>query len=58
MNYQILGGSAFSYLEATLAPGEGLISEPGAMASMDSNINMKSRLSGKLTPEFAPKIFR
>ncbi len=46
MNYEIKGGSSFSYLEAELAPQEEIITESGAMASMGCGIDLKSRMNG------------
>jgi uncharacterized protein (TIGR00266 family) len=40
------GGVAFRYLQVTLAPGESLVTEAGAMASMAPNVALHSRLSG------------
>lgn len=46
MNVEIEGGNSFSYLKVELDPKEALISEPGAMSSMDYGIDLKSRLNG------------
>lgn len=46
MKYEIKGGSSFSYIEVQLNPGEGLLTESGAMASMDSGLGLRSKMNG------------
>ncbi|MDD0851835.1 TIGR00266 family protein [Halobacteriovorax sp. GB3] len=46
MNVQKEGGSSFSFLRIKLAKGEKLTTESGAMASMDKDIELRSRLNG------------
>ena len=46
MKYEIKGGRSFSYIEAQLNPKESLITESGAMASMDTGLNLRSRMNG------------
>lgn len=48
MKTQILGSSAFSYIEVELDPGESIIAEPDAMSSMDADLDMNTRLNGNL----------
>jgi len=40
------GGVAFRYLQVTLAPGESIVTEAGAMASMAPEVALDSRFSG------------
>ncbi|SMF41035.1 TIGR00266 family protein [Pseudobacteriovorax antillogorgiicola] len=42
----IKGGHGFSYIEAPLPPGGEVITESGAMASMDDGIEMRTKLNG------------
>ena len=46
MKYEVKGGNSFSYIEAQLGPNESLITESGAMASMDTGLNLKSKMNG------------
>ena len=46
MKVERLGGKAFSYIEFDLGPGEGVRTEPGAMASMDSGIDVMASFNG------------
>lgn len=48
MQTEIKGGSAFSYLEVELAPGETILAESDAMASMDAALDMRARFNGGL----------
>ncbi len=43
---QILGEQSFNYMLVDLPPGGTIITEAGAMASMDSDIDLESRLNG------------
>ena len=51
----IKGGAGFSYIEAPLPPGGEVITESGAMASMDQGIEMRSKLNGGLFAALAMK---
>jgi len=42
------GGKAFSYLEVKLKPGESIVTEPGAMASMEPGINLRTKINGSI----------
>lgn len=42
------GGNSFSYLKFQLKAGEQLITEAGAMASMDNGIDLRTRFNGGL----------
>ena len=57
MKYEIRYKPAFSTIFLTLKPGEGILAEAGAMASMDGGIEAETRLSGGLFPAIARKIF-
>ncbi|MEN9868492.1 MAG: hypothetical protein RL748_4082 [Pseudomonadota bacterium] len=46
MKAEIKGGSAFSYIDMTLAPGEVAIAESDAMSSMDADLDMKAVFNG------------
>lgn len=46
MKYATRGGKAFSYVEVLLSPGESVITESGAMASMDQGIDLRSSFNG------------
>jgi len=46
MKISIEGGHSFSYLKVFLSPGEEIITESGAMASMDQGIDLRSKLNG------------
>ena len=46
MDIQILGNQAFRYLEATLQPGDALLTESDAMATMDAELDLKVQLFG------------
>lgn len=46
MQHDIKGGASFSFIEANLEPQEQIITESGAMASMASGIDLKSRING------------
>jgi uncharacterized protein (TIGR00266 family) len=48
MDSTVKGTDAFRYMEFTLLPGESLIAESGAMASMSAELNMKARFNGGL----------
>ncbi len=57
MKYEIRYKPAFSTLFLTLEPGEGILAESGAMASMDGGIEMSTKLSGGLFSALARKFF-
>jgi len=43
---QLKGGTAFRYLDVTLAPGESIVTEAGAMASMAAELELESKFNG------------
>ncbi|MGL6340072.1 MAG: TIGR00266 family protein [Waterburya sp.] len=57
MEYQIKYKPAFSTIFITLEPGEQIIAEAGAMASMDSQVTIKTQLSGGLFSALVKKYF-
>ena len=50
MNHEILCGPSFSVLEVTLAAGERIVSEAGAMAWMDGNVKTETTTRGVAAP--------
>lgn len=46
MEFQILGSPSFGYAHVDLQPGETLVTESGAMASMSPSIGMTAKLNG------------
>ena len=48
MEYAIESQPSYSLLEVTLAPGEELVTEAGAMAWMDSNLDVETSVRGGL----------
>jgi len=57
MECQIKYKPAFSTIFVTLEPGEKIIAEAGAMASMDSQVTIKTELSGGFLTALAKKFF-
>jgi uncharacterized protein (TIGR00266 family) len=57
MKYEIKYKPAFSAIFVTLEPGEKIIAEAGAMASMDSHVTIKTELSGDFLSALAKKFF-
>ena len=57
METTIKGSSSFGYLDVTLAPGETIISEAGAMSSMSAKIDMKAKFNGGFFKAILRKIF-
>lgn len=57
MECEIKYKPAFSAIFVTLEPGEKIIAEAGAMASMDSQVTIKTELSGGFLPALAKKFF-
>ena len=46
MKSQINGGKAFSYVDIDLEPGESIITEADAMASMEADLDLKATFNG------------
>ena len=57
MECEIKYKPAFSTIFVTLEPGEKIIAEAGAMASMDSQVKIKTELSGGFFAALAKKFF-
>lgn len=57
MDVQILGGKSFSFLKVTLPPNKSITTESGAMASMDKNVELTTRLNGGFFNALILKIF-
>ena len=57
MECEIKYKPAFSAIFVTLEPGEKIIAEAGAMASMDSQVTIKTKLSGGFFSALAKKFF-
>jgi uncharacterized protein (TIGR00266 family) len=56
MKATIEGAPAFAHIHVDLAPGESLIAESDAMASMDADLDMTARLNGSLTAAVGKKL--
>lgn len=57
MKQKIEGRPSFSYVTITLEPGEEIIAESDAMASMDPHIDMKAKFNGGFFKGLARMIF-
>lgn len=57
MQYEIRYGPTFSTVFVTLNPGESITTEAGAMASMSSQLTMKTSFSGGFFPAILKKFF-
>ncbi|MEL7011400.1 MAG: AIM24 family protein, partial [Cyanobacteria bacterium J06588_4] len=57
MECEIKYKPAFSAIFITLEPGDKIVAEAGAMASMDSEVTIKTELSGGLLSALAKKFF-
>ena len=57
MHHVILGSPSFSHIDVTLEAGETLITESGAMASMDVALDHRARLNGNFFGALTRKIF-
>jgi len=57
MECEIKYKPAFSAIFVTLEPGEKIVAEAGAMASMDSQVTIKTELSGDFFSALAKKFF-
>ena len=57
MEWEIKYKPAFSTIFVTLSPGEKIIAEAGAMASMDSQVKIETKLSGGFFAALAKKFF-
>ncbi len=57
MNVEIKHRPSFATLFVTLAPGESILAESDAMASMSSNIGMRTRFNGGFLNAWLKKLF-
>jgi uncharacterized protein (TIGR00266 family) len=57
MDIKILGGPAFGYAHIDLQPGETIITESGAMASMSPLLSLKAKLNGGFIQGLLRKLF-
>ena len=57
MKTQIDGAPAFAHLQVVLAPGEAIIAESDAMASMSAQLTMRTRLNGGLFGAIVRRVF-
>ncbi len=57
MNIEIKGNPSFAYAVVNLAPGEHIVTESGAMATMSSQIDLKTQLNGGFFKGLARKFF-
>ena len=48
MNVGIKGSPSFAYLDVNLAPGESIIAESDAMATMAADLDLTARFNGGL----------
>jgi len=56
MNAKINGAPAFAYIEVDLGPGETIVAESDAMASMASELELVAKLNGGFLPAVAKKL--
>ena len=56
MKANIHGSPSFAYLDMELAPGESIIAESDAMATMAADLNLKARLNGGLVSGLCKKL--
>lgn len=57
MKTQIDGAPAFAHLQVTLAPGEAIVAESDAMASMAADLTLRTQLNGGLFGAIARRLF-
>lgn len=57
MHYEIRYKPAFASIFVTLAPGEQIIAEAGAMTSMDGALSMQTQFSGGFLPALLKRFF-
>ena len=56
MKYEILTGPSYALAEVELSEGERIVTEPGAMAWMDDNIEVETKMKGGLLSGLKRKI--
>ena len=57
MKAEIEGAPAFAHLQVTLSPGDAIIAESDAMASMSAEIEMRTQLNGGIFGALLRRIF-
>ena len=57
METKIKGSPSFSHIHMNLEPGESIIAESGAMASMDVGIDLRSKINGGFLKGLLIKLF-
>ena len=57
MNTEIKGAPSFAYIDVELGPGESLVAESDAMASMGAALDMKAKFNGGFFSGIAKKFF-
>ena len=57
METKIKGSPSFSHIHMNLEPGESIIAESGAMASMDVGIDLRSKMNGGFLKGLLIKLF-
>lgn len=57
MKSEIKGGPGFAYIELQLEPGETIVAESDAMASMSAQLDMDAKLNGGLFSAIGRKFF-
>ena len=57
MEHIIKGSPSFAYVEATLEPGERIVSESDAMSTMAAELDLKARFNGGLLSAICKKVF-
>lgn len=57
MKYKIEGGSSFSHIKFVLNPGDKIITEADAMASMDAGLSQTAKMNGHIIKAFLKKFF-
>ncbi len=55
MKWSIEGAPAFAHIQMELEPGESIVTESGAMASMSAELDMKAEMNGNLFSALAKK---
>lgn len=55
MNSVVYGSPSFAYLDVTLEPGEQILAEADAMASMDAALELRPQTNGGFFPALAKK---
>lgn len=57
MKYKIEGGSSFSHIKFVLNPGDKIVTESDAMASMDAGLSQTAKMNGHIIKAFLKKFF-